>query len=251
MPKRLDPDELLKQIVKLSAGRHKIFLGMAPGVGKTYRMLEEAIELKKKGVDIVIGYLESQNRSENQKLIESFEIIPRKVFNVNNKEFYDLDLESIIDRRPATVVIYELAHNNIPGSLNQKRYQDIEELLKNGISVLSTLNVHQLESIAPIAEKSIGLKINETVPDWVLNKSDEIVLVDISIDELYARLENKQIYSQEQLKHAMKYFFKRNNLYLLRDLALNLLAEKVEVEVISEKLKSRIKERILIAASPI
>ncbi|OGI20918.1 MAG: hypothetical protein A3B68_01740 [Candidatus Melainabacteria bacterium RIFCSPHIGHO2_02_FULL_34_12] len=251
MPKRLDPDELLKQIVKLSAGRHKIFLGMAPGVGKTYRMLEEAIELKKKGVDIVIGYLESQNRSENQKLIESFEIIPRKVFNVNNKEFYDLDLESIIERRPATVVIDELAHNNIPGSLNQKRYQDIEELLKNGISVLSTLNVHQLESIAPIAEKSIGLKINETVPDWVLNKSDEIVLVDISIDELYARLENKQIYSQEQLKHAMKYFFKRNNLYLLRDLALNLLAEKVEVEVISEKLKARIKERILIAASPI
>ena len=180
MPKRLDPDEVLKQIIKLSSGRHKIYLGMAPGVGKTYRMLEEANELKQKGVDIIIGYVEIQNRPENSILINIHEVIPKKIFKVNNNEFYDMDLEAIIERRPATVIIDELAHNNFPGSLNQKRYQDTQELLKNGISVLSTLNIHQLDSITPIIEKNIGIKINETVPDWILNQADEVVLVDIS-----------------------------------------------------------------------
>ena len=250
MPKRAEPDEILKQIVKLSSGRHKIFLGMAPGVGKTYRMLEEAKELKKKGIDIVVGYIEAQNRPENLNLINIHEIIPKKVFKINNNEFYDLDLEAIIERRPATLIIDELAHNNFPGSLNQKRYQDIQELLKNGISVLSTLNIHQLDSIAPIIEKNIGIKINETVPDWVLNQADEVVLIDIPIDELYNRLQIKQIYSQEQLKHAMKFFFKRSNLILLRDLALNLVAERVDIEVVSEKVSAKIKARILVSASP-
>ncbi len=250
MPRRTEPDEILKQIVKLSSGRHKIFLGMAPGVGKTYRMLEEAKELKKKGIDIVIGYIETQNRPENLNLINIHEIIPKKVFKVNNTEFYDLDLDAIFERRPATVIIDELAHNNFPGSLNQKRYQDVQELLKNGISVLSTLNIHQLDSIAPIIEKNIGIKINETVPDWVLNQTDELVLIDIPIDELYHRLQAKQIYSEEQLKHAMKYFFKRSNLVLLRDLALNIVAERVDVEVVSEKVSAKIKARILVAASP-
>lgn len=250
MPKRAEPGEILKQIIKLSSGRHKIFLGMAPGVGKTYRMLEEAKELKKKRVDIVIGYIENQNRPENLNLTNTHESIPKKAFKLNNNEFFDLDLEAIIERRPATVIIDELAHNNFPGSLNQKRYQDVQELLKNGISVLSTLNIHQLDSIAPIIEKNIGIKVNETVPDWVLNQADEVVLVDIPIDELYNRLQIKQIYSQEQLKHAMKYFFKRSNLVLLRDLALNLVAERVDVEVVSEKLSAKIKARILVAASP-
>ncbi|MBI3589958.1 MAG: hypothetical protein HY094_01100 [Candidatus Melainabacteria bacterium] len=250
MPKRLDPDEILKQIVKLSTGRHKIYLGMAPGVGKTYRLLENAIELKKKGVDIVIGYVEMQNRPGNQQLIDSLESIQRKIYKVNNKDFYDLDLEAIIERQPATVVIDELAHNNIPGAVNQKRYQDVQELLKHGISVLTTLNIHQLESIAPIVEKSLEIKVNETVPDWVLNQAEEVVLIDISIDELYNRLNKKQIYNQDQLKHALNNFFKRNNLNLLRDLALNILAERVDIEVISEKLKAKIKDRVLVAASP-
>lgn len=250
MPKRTEPDEILKQIVKLSSGRHKIFLGMAPGVGKTYRMLEEAKELKKKGIDIVIGYIETQNRSENLNLINIHEVIPKKKLKVNNTEFYDLDLEAILERRPATVIIDELAHNNFPGSLNQKRYQDVQELLKNGISILSTLNIHQLDSIAPVIEKNIGIKINETVPDWILNQADELVLIDIPIDELYHRLQVKQIYSEEQLKHAMKYFFKRSNLVLLRDLALNIVAERVDAEVVSEKLSAKIKARILVAASP-
>ena len=250
MPRRTEPDEILKQIIKLSSGRHKIFLGMAPGVGKTYRMLEEAKELKKKGIDIVLGYIEAQNRPENLNLINIHETIPKKVFKINNNEFYDLDLESIIERRPATVIIDELAHNNFPGSLNQKRYQDVQELLKNGISVLSTLNIHQLDSITPIIEKNIGIKINETVPDWVLNQADEVVLIDIPIDELYNRLQKKEIYTEEQLKHAMKYFFKRSNLILLRDLALNLVAERVDVEVVSERVSAKIKARILVAASP-
>ena len=127
MLKRTEPDEILKQIVKLSSGRHKIFLGMAPGVGKTHRMLEEANELKRKGVDIVIGYIENQNRSDNNSLLKFHEIIQRKAYKINDKEFYDLDLDVIIERKPATVVIDELAHNNLPGSLNQKRYQDIQE----------------------------------------------------------------------------------------------------------------------------
>ena len=250
MLKRQEPDEILKQIVKLSTGRHKIFLGMAPGVGKTYRMLEEANELKKKGVDIVIGYVELQNRSENLHLINKLETIPRKTYKINNNEFTDLDLEAVIERRPATVVLDELAHNNLPGSLNQKRYQDIQELLKIGISVFSTLNIHQLESISLIVEKNLGIKINETVPDWILNQADEVVLIDIPTDELYNRLKNNKIYNQEQLKHALKNFFKRSNLYLLRDLALNVLAERVDIEVVSEKLKAKIKDRILVAASP-
>ena len=250
MPKRLDPDEILKQIVKLAAGRHKIFLGMAPGVGKTFRMLEEAIELRTKGVDIVIGYIEMQDRPENQSLINSIETIPRKSFKVGDKEFYDLDLEAVLERRPATVIIDELAHSNFAGSLNAKRYQDIQEILKNGISVFSTLNIHQLESIAPIIEKTLNIKISETVPDWILNQAEEIVLIDIPIDELYTRLKNKKIYSQDQLQHALKNFFKRSNLYLLRDIALNVLAERVDIEIVSEKLPAKIKDRILVAASP-
>lgn len=250
MMKRLDPDELLKEIVKLSSGRHKVYLGMAPGVGKTFKMLEEALELKKKGIDIVIAYVELQKRPENEFLINSFEVIPRKPYKVSNTEFSELDLEAIIERKPATVIIDELAHTNLPGSLNQKRYQDVLEILQNGISVLSTINVHQIESIAQIAEKNIGVKINETVPDFIVNQADELVLVDITIDELYHRLETKQIYSQEQLKHALKNFFKKNNLMLLRDLALNLVTEKVDVEVVSQKVRARIKDRILVAASP-
>lgn len=248
MPKRLDPNELLKQIIRLSSGRHKIYLGMAPGAGKTYRMLEEANELKKKGIDIVIGYVEFQQRPENQHLINPLEIIPRKIFKINNKEFGELDLEAVIERKPATVVIDELAHNNIPGSLNQKRYEDVQEILKKGISVISTLNIHQLESIAPIVEKNIGLKINEIIPEWVLNQADELVLVDIPVDELYKRLE--KIYSQEQIKHAFKYFFKKSNLNMLRDLALNILAERVDIEIVTEKLKAKIKDRILVSTSP-
>lgn len=250
MPKRLEPDEILKQIVKLSSGRHKIFLGMAPGVGKTYRMLEEARELKKKNVDIVIGYIEMQGRQENESLINMFESIPKKAYKINNKDFYDLDLEAIIERKPATVIIDELAHSNIPGALNKKRYEDVQEMLKNGISVLSTLNTHHLESIAPIVEKQLSIKVNETVPDWVLNQADEVVLVDIPIDELHERLKRKQIYNEDQLKHAFKNFFKRNNLYLLRDLALNVLAERVDIEVVSEKLKAKIKDRILVSCKP-
>ena len=249
MPKRLDPDEILKQIVKLSTGRHKIYLGMAPGAGKTFRMLEDAIELKKKGVDIVIGYIEMQSRPENQELINSLEVIPRKKYIINNKDFYDLDLEGVIERKPATVIIDELAHKNLVSSLNQKRYQDIQEILKNGISVFSTLNIHQLESIAPIIEKNLNITINETVPDWILNQAEELVLIDIPIDELYNRLKTKQIYSNEQLKHAMNNFFKRSNLNILRDLALNVLAERVDIEVISEKLKAKIKDRILVIVS--
>lgn len=250
MLKRLDPDEILKEIVKLSSGRHKIYLGMAPGVGKTFKMLEESLELKKKGIDIVIAYVELQKRPENDFLINSFQTIPRKTYKVNNKEFSELDLEGIIERKPATVIIDELAHTNVPGSLNQKRYQDVLEILKTGISVLSTINVHQIESIAQIVEKNIGVKINETVPDFIVHQADELVLVDITIEELYHRLETKQIYSQEQLKHALKNFFKKNNLILLRDLALNLVTEKVDIEVVSQKVKARIKDRILVAASP-
>ena len=250
MPTRLDPDELLKQIVKLSAGRHRIYIGMAPGVGKTFRMLEDANELRKKDIDIVIGYIEMQSRPENDFLINQFEIIPKKVYKVNNNEFYDLDLEAIIERKPASVIIDELAHSNVPGSLNQKRYEDVQELLKKGISVFSTMNVHQIVSIATIVEKQLGVQINETVPDWVINQVDEIIVVDLPLEELYERLENKKIYSEVQLKHALKNFFKRNNLLLLRDLALNFLAEKVDTQVISEKLKAKIKERILVSASP-
>ena len=250
MPKRVDPDELLKQIVKLSGGRHKIFLGMAPGVGKTYRMLEEAIELKRKNVDIVIGYLEQQSRLDNEQFTSFFEVIPRKVYKVNNNEFSDLDLEAVIERKPATVIIDELAHNNLPGSLNQKRYQDVQEILKNGISVFSTLNIHQLESIGPIVEKNLGIRVNETVPNWVLNQAEEVVLLDIPVDELYNRLKSKNIYNQAQLNHALKNFFKRSNLNMLRDLALNVLAERVDIEVVNEKLKAKIKDRILVAASP-
>jgi two-component system sensor histidine kinase KdpD len=250
MPKRLEPDEILKQIVKLSTGRHKIYLGMAPGVGKTCKMLEEARDLKKKGIDIVIGYIENQGRSDNNTLIGYFESIPKKCFKINGKDFFELDVEAVIERRPATVIIDELAHSNIPGSLNQKRYEDVQEILKNGISVLSTLNIHHLESIAPIIEKNLGIKINETIPDWVLNQANETVLIDIPIDDLHERLKSKNIYSQDQLKHAYKNFFKRSNLFLLRDLALNVLAERVDIEVVSEKLKAKIKDRILVACKP-
>ena len=243
---RSDPDEILKQIVKHTTGRHKIYLGMAPAVGKTYKMLEEALELKKRGVDIVIGYLENQNRSDNEKIIQNFEIIPYEKYQVNGNEFRELNLKAIIERKPACVVIDELAHTNIPGSENKKRYEDIQVLLKNGISVLSTLNVHQIESIAPLVERNINLPVKETVPDSVINKVDELVVVDIPIDQLYQRIKEKQIYTEEQLQHAKNSFFKRNNLLMLRDLALSYLAERVDTEVISEKLTANIKERILV-----
>lgn len=250
MEQKIDPDEILKQIVKSSFGRHKLYLGMAPGVGKTHRMLEDALEMKKNGIDIVVAYIETQDRSINEELIKQFETIPKKKHVVNNNEFYELDLEAVIERKPACVIVDELAHTNIPGALNKKRYEDVQELLQKGISVLSTLNTHQIESMSPIVEKSIGVTISETVPDWIINQVDELIIADIPIDELYKRLEEKNIYGKTQLRHAMKNFFKKNNLLLLRDLTLNFLEERVERQFAGEKSKTKIKERILVAISP-
>jgi len=229
---RPNPDELLaalaKEEEKSKRGKLKIFFGMCAGVGKTYTMLQAAHAEKKKGNDIVIGYVETHNRKETVALVHGFEIIPRKAIEYKSTSVEEMDLDAIIARHPQIVLVDELAHTNAPGSRHNKRYQDVQELLENGINVFTTLNVQHLESRTDTVAQITGVIIRETLPDSIFENSDDIELVDITPDELLQRLSDGKVYTPERSKEAVNNFFRKGNITALREMSLRIVADRVD-----------------------
>jgi two-component system sensor histidine kinase KdpD len=209
-------------------GALKLFLGYAPGVGKTFSMLSEAIRRHSRGEDVVIGIVETHGRKGIAELSSQMETIPRRMIDYKGTLFAEMDLDAILARRPAVVLVDELAHTNIPGSRNRKRYEDVLKILEENIDVISTVNIQHIESIAPTVRAITGVPVRETVPDWVLQVSDETVMVDLTPEALQNRMRRGDVYGKEKIEQALKNFFRRGNLIALRELALRQVAEQVD-----------------------
>jgi two-component system sensor histidine kinase KdpD len=232
---RPDPDALLKEVEKedVQKGRLKIFLGYAPGVGKTYAMLNDAHVLKKRGIDVVVGIIETHKRAETEALLADLKTIPRKMIDYKGIFIGEMDLDAVLARRPAVVLVDELAHTNVEGSRHPKRYQDIEELLENGIDVHTTVNIQHFESMNDAVAKITGVRMLETLPDTFFDRADEVQVIDIPWEELTQRLKEGKVYIPEQAFHAIDNFFQRGNLFALRELMLNLVARKMDGELLN------------------
>ncbi len=212
-----------------SQARLRVYIGAAAGVGKTYRMLQEAHRLRDQGDDIVIGLIETHKRVETAALIRDLEIIPQRELDYRGVKLREMDLDGILARRPHTVVVDELAHTNVPGSRNRKRYEDVLDLLDAGIHVMTAVNIQHLETLNDSVSRSASTRVRETVPDSFLRRADEVVNVDVPIDELRTRLKAGKIYPPEKIEQALANFFRKGNLTMLRELALRTTAEQVGV----------------------
>lgn len=212
-----------------TAARLRVYIGAAAGVGKTYRMLEQAHLLRQQGEDVVVGLIETHGRADTEARVGDLEIIPQKEILYRSVTLHEMDLDGILARRPGTVVVDELAHTNIPGSRNRKRYEDVLELLDAGINVMTAVNIQHLETLNDAVSRSANTQIRETVPDSFLRRADEVVNVDVPIDELRSRLKAGKIYPSEKIEQALGNFFRKGNLTMLRELALRTTAEQVGV----------------------
>ncbi|ACO31602.1 osmosensitive K+ channel His kinase sensor domain/universal stress family protein [Acidobacterium capsulatum ATCC 51196] len=207
--------------------RLRIYLGAAPGVGKTYRMLQDAHRLHDQGVDVVVGFVEAHGRAETVSLTEGLEMIPRHQVPYRSVTLEEMDVDAILARKPHTVVVDELAHTNVPGSRHRKRYEDVLELLDAGIHVMTAVNIQHIETLNDAVSRSASTQIRETIPDSILKRADEVVNVDVTVDELRTRLREGKIYAPEKVELALANFFRKGNLNMLRELALRTTAEKV------------------------
>ena len=222
--------ELAKELQverRAEPARLRIYIGAAPGVGKTYHMLNDANLLREQGVDVVIGLVESHGRKETEAQIRELEIVPQRTISYRTVKLKEMDVEAILARKPHTVVVDELAHTNVPGSRNRKRYEDVLELLDAGINVMTAVNIQHLETLNDAVARSASTTIRETVPDSVLKRAEEVVNVDVTVDELRARLRQGKIYAPEKIEQSLANFFRKGNLNMLRELALRTTAETV------------------------
>jgi two-component system, OmpR family, sensor histidine kinase KdpD len=242
---RPDPDELLASLKweeeKSKRGKLKIFFGMCAGVGKTYTMLETAQAEKLKGKDIIIGYVETHNRKETADLVTGFEVIPRKNYPYKSTFVQEMDLDAIISRRPGIVLVDELAHTNTPGSRHAKRFQDVLEIMDNGINVYTTVNVQHLESRSDTVAQITGIIVRETIPDEIFENADEIEVVDLTPEELLQRLSDGKVYTPERSKEAIESFFRKGNITALREMALRIVADRVDKQLHEYMQRKRIK----------
>jgi two-component system, OmpR family, sensor histidine kinase KdpD len=227
-------DHFLDLVRSSKRGKLKIYIGMAAGVGKTYRMLQEAHELQKNGINVMIGFVETHNRSDTKMITEDLPAIPRKKVFYKGKQLDEMDVEAIIRIKPEVVLADELAHTNIPGSKNEKRWQDVKEMLDDGISVISTVNIQHIESLNGKVEKITGIEINERVPDSIIHMADEVVNVDLTIEELLERFEDGKVYDKAKVPIALNNFFQKDKLLQLRDLALKEVSRQVERKIIKD-----------------
>ncbi len=248
---RRSAEEFLHLINSSKRGKLKIYIGMSAGVGKTYRMLQEAHVLLQNGIDVKIGYVETHHRKGTNDLLEGLPIIPRRKLFYKGKELEELDVPAIIVLRPEIVIIDELAHTNIEGSKNKKRWQDVFEILDAGINVISAVNIQHLESLNSEVKAVTGIEVTERIPDTVLASADEVVNIDLTADELIVRLKEGKIYDPSKIPSALNNFFKKENILQLRELALKEVASqvtrKVETEIITGKTLK--KERFLACIS--
>jgi two-component system sensor histidine kinase KdpD len=230
-PKRPDPEAFLRLLAREGKrGRLKVYLGQAAGVGKTYRMLDDAHAMRARGIDVVIGFVETHGRQETADRIGDLEVVPRRTVDYKGTVLTEMDLDAVLARKPEVAVVDELPHTNAPGGKNEKRWQDVEDLLEAGISVLTTVNVQHLEGVQDVVKSATGLEVRERVPDRIVREADAVVNVDLPVSELRDRLKQGKIYPPVQAASALENFFREENLRSLRELALRETAENVEGE---------------------
>jgi two-component system sensor histidine kinase KdpD len=225
---RPSPEQFLSMLREQQRGRLKVYLGFAPGVGKTYEMLQEGQRLKKQGVDVVIGVVETHGRADTAALIGDLEQVPRRAIEYRGVVLGEMDLDAVLARRPTVALVDELAHTNAPASRHGKRYQDVEELLRNGISVITTMNVQHLESLYDVVEKFTGVRVKERVPDYVLAQAHQVVNVDLPAEDLQERMRAGKIYPADRAEQALAHFFTEPNLNQLREIALEQVAHVLD-----------------------
>jgi len=234
-----EKDNTVKDFIDLvkrsRRGKLKIYIGMSAGVGKSYRMLQEAHALMRNGIGIQIGYIETHNRAETHALLAGLPVIPRRKIFYKGKELEEMDLQTILNRHPEVVIVDELAHSNIEGSKNGKRWQDVADILEAGISVITAVNIQHLESLNEEIEEITGIPITERIPDKILEMADEIVNIDLTADELIDRLKDGKIYDQSKVERALQNFFRNDKILQLREIALKEVAHhlerKIEIEI--------------------
>lgn len=224
----------LDLIKRSQRGKFKVYIGMIAGVGKSYRMLQEAHELLENGVDVKIGYIETHGRAGTEAMLQGLPVIPRRKIFYKGKELEEMDLDAIIRLHPEIVIVDELAHTNVEGSLNEKRWQDVMTLLDEGINVISAINIQHIESVNEEVQEITGIEVKERVPDSVIQEADEVVNIDLTAEELITRLKAGKIYRPEKIQTALDNFFRAENILQLRELALKEVALRVEKKVENE-----------------
>ncbi len=232
---RPSADEMLERVRQQAGlgarGRHRIYLGIAPGVGKTYTALEELHRRRQRGTDVVIGFLEIHGRARTAELAAGLEVVPRKKLMYKGVAIEEMDTDAIIERHPAVALVDELAHTNVPGSKHEKRWQDVEDLLAAGITVISTVNIQHLESLADLVESITGIRVTERVPDHVIDEADEVELIDMAPHALRQRMRHGNVYPPERADKALHSFFREGNLMALRDMALRKMEQITEQDL--------------------
>jgi two-component system sensor histidine kinase KdpD len=247
-------EQLLARLHADSSARLRIYIGAAPGVGKTYSMLEDAHALRREGVDVVVGFVETYSRTDTDAKIGDLEIVPRRRSEYRGVVFEEMDLDAILRRHPQLCVVDELAHSNVPGSKHEKRYQDVLELLDAGIGVLTAVNIQHLETLNDAVGRVTGVRVRETVPDTLLDRADEVVNVDVTVQELQSRLRQGKVYKPEKVEQALNNFFRETNLSTLRELALRAVADEVGDKAASHRQReglepALIPERVMVCMS--
>ncbi|MFN8573229.1 MAG: histidine kinase [Gemmatimonadaceae bacterium] len=223
----LEPS-FLELVRQRERGKLKLYVGSAAGTGKTYRMLQEAHDLKRRGIDVVVGFVETHGRAETAAQLQDLEVVPRQKIEYRSVVLEEMDVDAVIVRRPQVALVDELAHTNVPSSRNGKRWQDVMLLLDEGINIISAVNVQHLESLNDVVERALGVTVRETVPDWVVAQADQVVNLDISAEDLRQRLREGKIYRQDKIEAALANFFTDENLTTLRELALREVANSVD-----------------------
>src|SRR5579862_8185698 len=252
---RPSPEALLEAAQAERRGKLKIFLGAAPGVGKTYEMLQQGAARRRDGVDAVIGVVETHGRVETEQLVRGFEIIPRRHIEYRARTIDEMDLDAVLARRPKLVLVDELAHTNAPGSRHPKRYIDVEELLAAGIDVYTTLNIQHVESLNDVVARITRIRVRETVPDSVIDRADDIELIDLTPEDLIQRLKEGKVYVPHQAERAVRHYFLPGNLTALRELALRRTAQRVDEQMVNYMRAHAIQgpweasERVLVSVS--
>jgi two-component system sensor histidine kinase KdpD len=251
---RPSAEQLLERIRQQDRAKLRVYIGAAPGVGKTYSMLEDARALKKREVDVVIGLVETYGRADTEAQVGDLEIIPRRKIPYKGVEIEEMDVDAILARKPQMCVVDELAHSNVPGSRHEKRYQDVLQLLDAGINVMTAVNIQHLETLNDLVSRVTGVKVRETVPDTFLDRADEVINVDVTVDELRTRLRQGKVYKPEKIEQALTNFFREGNLSTLRELALRAVADEVGEKAASYRQREGLEpglipERVMVSMS--
>ncbi len=253
-PARPTGEQMLARLQSTERARLRIYIGAAPGVGKTYSMLEDAHAFRREGVDIVVGFVETYGRADTDAQIGDLEIVPKRKVEYRGVVLEEMDVDAILARKPQMCVVDELAHTNVPGSKHEKRYQDALDLLDAGISVLTAVNIQHLETLNDAVSRVTGIRVRETVPDTFLDRADEVVNVDVTVQELQSRLRQGKVYKPEKVEQALTNFFRETNLSTLRELALRAVADEVGEKAASHRQReglepALIPERVMVCMS--